>query len=146
MLKADNTYAFLFEGPIGGEQETSVEKDYYVLKDGKHREVKSGGLGYLEPEFGNKFPSPFFYLVDSDPKDTQVFYAGVKDAGPETAGDEGWRQGQNMVIFSFGRDDDKRAYTGTGAVCVFGFYDKNSHKKIANFIESRLKNPFKPAK
>ncbi|MBU1819971.1 MAG: DUF1593 domain-containing protein, partial [Bacteroidetes bacterium] len=30
VLKADNKYAFLFEGPIGGEQEASVEKDYYV--------------------------------------------------------------------------------------------------------------------
>lgn len=142
ILKADDKYAFLFEGPIGGEQDASVEKDYYVLKDGVHRETKTGGLGYLESEFGNKFPSPFFYLADSDPKDTQVFYVGVKDVGPETAGDEGWRQGQNMVIFSFGRDEDKRAYTGTDAVCVFGFYKKSSHKKISKFIESRIEDPF----
>jgi hypothetical protein len=146
ILKADDKYAFLFEGPIGGEQEAPVEKDYYVLKDGVHREIKAGGLGYLDPEFGNKFPSPFFYLVDSDPKDTQVLYIGVKDTGPETAGDEGWRQGENMVIFSYGRDDDKRAYTGTEAVCVFGFYEKGSHKKISRFIESRLKNPFSQQK
>lgn len=142
--KADNKYAFLFEGPVGGEQEASIEKDYYVLKDGKHHEIKSGGLGYLDPEFGNKFPSPFFYLVDSDPKDSQVLYVGVKDVYPETAGDEGWRQGENMVIFSFGRDEDKRAYTGTDAVCVFGFHEKASHKEISDFIEVRLKNPFKP--
>lgn len=59
--------------------------------------------------------------MDSDPNDNQVLYIGVKDVGTETAGDEGWRQGENMVIFSLGRDDDKRAYTGTDAVCVFGF-------------------------
>ncbi|MBM1104545.1 hypothetical protein JQC67_00200 [Aurantibacter crassamenti] len=146
VLKADDKYAFLFEGPIGGEQEASVEKDYYVLKDGIHREVKAGGLGYLEPEFGNKFPSPFFYLADSDPKDTQVFYAAVKNVGPETAGDEGWRQGDNMVIFSFGRDEDKRAYTGTEAISVFGFYEKTEHEKISKFIESKLENPFQSAK
>jgi hypothetical protein len=146
ILKADNKYAFLFEGPIGGEQEASVEKDYYVLKDGIHREIKAGGLGYLDPAFGNKFPSPFFYLADSDPKDKQVFYAGVKAVGPDSAGDEGWRQGENMVIFSFGRDEDKRAYTGTDAICVFGFYEKTAHKTISKFIESRLSNPLKPVK
>ncbi|MEP0430384.1 DUF1593 domain-containing protein [Rhodopirellula bahusiensis] len=142
VLKAADKYAFLYEGSIGGEQDASVEKDFYVLKDGKHRECKEGGLGYLESEFGNKFPSPFFYLEDSDPKDTQVWYAGVKNAGPESAGDEGWRQGSNMVIFSFGRDEDKRAYTGTDAVCVFGFQPKGSHEHIASFIESRLESPF----
>lgn len=146
ILKADDKYAFLFEGPVGGEQEGSIEKDYYVLKDGIHREIKAGGLGFLDPEFGNKFPSPFFYLVDSDPNDNQVLYIGVKDVGPETAGDEGWRQGENMVIFSFGRDDDKRAYTGTDAVCVFGFYEKSSHEEISKFIEARLRKPFEPAK
>jgi hypothetical protein len=51
-----------------------------------------------------------------------------------------------MVIFSFGRDEDKRAYTGTDAICVFGFYEKGSHKKISDFIEAGLKNPFKPIK
>ncbi len=143
VLKADDKYAFLFEGPIGGEQDSSVEKDYYVLKDGKHRECKSGGLGYLEPEFGNKFPSPFFYLADSDPKDTQVLYVGVKNTGPESAGDEGWRQGSNMVIFSYGRDEDKRAFTGTDAVCVFGFHEKAAgHESISSFIEARLADPF----
>jgi hypothetical protein len=143
VLKAAGKYAFLFEGPIGGEQEASIEKDYYVLKDGKPRECKAGPLGFLDPEFGNDFPSPFFYLVDSDPKDTQVLYVGVKDAGPESAGDEGWRQGSNMVIFSYGRDQDKRAYTGTDAVCVFGFHEKApGHEAISSFIEARLADPF----
>ncbi|MFA9391991.1 MAG: nucleoside hydrolase-like domain-containing protein [Prolixibacteraceae bacterium] len=142
IIKADDKYAFLFEGPIGGEQDASVEKDYYVLKDGIHYECVEGGLGYLNPEFGNKFPSPFFYLADSDPRDTQVFYVGVKNTGPELAGDEGWRQGENMVIFSFGRDEDKRAYTGTDAFCIFGFHNKTSHKEISDFIEARLKSPF----
>ncbi|KXI26774.1 hypothetical protein [Paraglaciecola hydrolytica] len=145
VLKAEDKYAFLFEGPIGGEQEASIEKDYYVLQDGIHREVKEGGLGYLEPEFGNDFPSPYFYLVDSDPEDTQLLYIAVKDAGPESAGDEGWRQGNNMVIFSFGRDEDKRAYTGTDAVSVFGFLPKGSHTQIDSLIEARLAEPFTAA-
>lgn len=145
VLKADSKYAFLYEGPVGGEQETAVTKDYYVLKDGKARELKAGGLGFLEPEFNNKFPSPFFYLVDSDPKDTQVWYVGVKGQAPDTAGDEGWRQGNNMVIFSYGRDQDKRAYTGTAAVSVFGFYPKAAgHDGISAFIEARLQDPFTP--
>jgi hypothetical protein len=146
VIRALDKYAFLFEGPVGGEQEASIEKDYYVLKDGVHRELVAGGLGYLEPSFGNDFPSPFFYLVDSDPADPQVLYVGVKDAGPETAGDEGWRQGTNMVIFSFGRDEDQRAYTGTDAVCVFGFHPKGDHEDITAFIEARLAAPFSPAR
>lgn len=89
------------------------------------------------------FPSPFLYLADSDPKDTQVFYFGVKNKGPESAGDEGWRQGLNMVIFSYRRDEDKRAYTGTDAVCVFGFHPKAAgHKAIFSFIEVRVADPF----
>ncbi|SNR54867.1 hypothetical protein SAMN04488009_2320 [Maribacter sedimenticola] len=144
IIKAKDNYAFLYEGPVGGEQEAPIEKDYYVLKDGVHRTFVEGGLGYLNPEFGNKFPSPYFYLADSDPKDTQVFYVGVKDTGPTAAGDEGWRQGDNMVIFSFGRDEDKRAYTGNEAICVFGFYPKGPHDQISTFIESRLKQPFTP--
>jgi hypothetical protein len=143
VIRADDKYAFLFEGPIGGEQESSIEKDYYVLKDGEPRQLVAGGLGYLQPEFGNKFPSPFFYLVDSDPKDTQIWYVGVKNTGPESAGDEGWLQGENMVIFSYGRDEDKRAYTGTDAVAVFGFYSKvGGHDAISEFIEARLEDPF----
>lgn len=142
VIKAGNKYAFLFEGPIGGEQEASVEKDYYVIKSGAKNTKWGSGLGYLDPAFGNKFPSPYFYLVDSDPKDNQVWYAGVKDVAPPTAGDEGWIQGTNMVIFSFGRDQDKRAYTGTAAVCVFGFHTKAPHATIDTFIEARLANPF----
>lgn len=146
VIKATDKFAFLYEGPVGGEQDSSIDKDYYVLKDGQKRELKAGGLGYLDPAFGNKFPSSFFYLVDSDPKDTQAWYVGVKDTGPNTAGDEGWRQGSNMVIFSFGRDNDKRAYTNTAAVSVFGFHAKNAgHESISAFIEARLQDPFSPA-
>jgi hypothetical protein len=148
VLKAGNKYAFLYEGPIGGEQEASIEKDYYVLKDGKKREFKELGLGGLDPEFkaANKFPSPFFYFADSDAKDTQVLYMAAKGTAPATAGDEGWRQGTNMVIFSYGRDEDKRAYTGTDAVSVFGFQPKDAgHEAISAFIEARLADPFNPA-
>lgn len=36
-----------------------------------------------------------------------------------------------------------RAYTGTYAICVFGFYEKSAHEEITAFIESRLIDPFK---
>lgn len=51
-----------------------------------------------------------------------------------------------MVIFSFGRDEDQRAYTGTDAVCVFGFHPKGDHADITAFIEARLADPFRPAR
>jgi hypothetical protein len=154
VLKADDKYAFLYEGPIGGEQDKEVEKDYYVLKDGKARQLNRtspfGGLGYIDPELAPKFPSPFFYFVDTDPKDTQILYFGAKNLEPETYGDEGWMQcgkdGANMVIFSFGRAKDKRTLTGTNAVCVFGFQKKGEHETISKFIEARLADPFKAAK
>lgn len=49
-----------------------------------------------------------------------------------------------MVIYSFGRDEDKRAYTGTDAICVFGFYEKGPHQEVSDFIEAGLENPFSP--
>jgi hypothetical protein len=155
VLKAGNTYAFLFEGPIGGEQEKPIDKDYYVLKDGISRQLNrtspNGGLGYIDPEFGSakQFPSPFFYFVDTDPKDTQIFYVGAKNLAPSTYGDEGWMQcnstGANMVVFSFGRKNDSRSLTGTNAYSVFGFLPKaTGHAGISNFIESRLASPYNP--
>jgi hypothetical protein len=155
VLKAGSNYAFLYEGPIGGEQEKTLDKDYYVLKDGTprllNRTQPMGGLGYIDPEFGTakQFPSPFFYFVDTDPKDTQVFYVGAKNLAPATYGDEGWMQcnaqGANMVVFSFGRKNDARSLTGTNAICVFGFLPKaDGHAAISAFIEARLLDPFNP--
>lgn len=145
VLKAANKYAFLFEGPIGGEQEASVEKDFYVIKSGAKNTKWGSGLGYLDPAFGNNFPSPYYYLVDADPKDAQVWYSGTKNWAPASAGDEGWIQGTNMVIFSHGRDQDKRAYTGTTAINVFGFARKAAHDSIDGFISARLAAPFSAA-
>jgi hypothetical protein len=153
VIKADAKYCFLYEGPIGGEQEKPIEKDYYVLKDGKARQLNrtapTGALGYIDPEFtGGKFPSPYFYFVDADPKDTQIMYVGAKNLEPATYGDEGWMQCQkdqdmaNMVIFSFGRAKNQRVLTGTNAVCVFGFLPKGDHAKIDKFIEEKLASPF----
>lgn len=143
VLKADDKYAFLFEGPIGGEQEPPIEKDYYVLIDGVPRGLIHGGTGLIDPVFDNKFPSPFVYMVDSDPEKPQILYIGVKDTGPETAGDEGFRQGENMAIFSFGRGGTNgRSLTGTDAISVFGFFEKNSHEETTEFIQARLKEPF----
>ncbi|MDO1512432.1 hypothetical protein Q2T41_07180 [Maribacter confluentis] len=49
-----------------------------------------------------------------------------------------------MAIFSYGRDEDKRAYTGNETICVFGFYPNGPHDQISTFIKSKLKQPFTP--
>jgi|GEM_PF-3429537 len=136
--EAKDLYAFLYEGPPAGEMK--VEQQHYVLKDGKKRDIKfNTGLGYIEPEFGRNFPSPYFYFTDEEAEN--IIYMGLK--GQSEGGDEGWCQPGNMVIFSFGREDDKRALHGTEAVSVFGFLSKDlGHKKIDTFIKSRLEKPF----
>ncbi len=138
ILEAHDLYSFLWEGPIAGEMK--VEQQYYVLEDGVQRGIKfNTGLGYIEPEFGRNFPSPFFYFTDeeTDP----IVYIGVKNQSE--GGDEGWCQPGNMAIFSFGRENDLRALSGTDAVCVFGFLDKNiGHQGISEYINNRLDIPF----
>jgi hypothetical protein len=140
VLEAKDLFAFLWEGPVGGKMD--IENQYYVLEDGEKRGFEHGkGLGYLNPEFGNNFPSPFFYFVDEDAE--QIVYVGA--TGVSEGGDEGWAQPDNMAIFSFGRDDDKHALSDTNAVAVFGFLDKAmGHEQISNFIKARLDDPFKP--
>ncbi len=138
VVEANEPYAFLWEGPVAGELD--IFKQYYLLEDGERREFAvNTGLGYLEPEFGRNFPSPFFYFLDEDAE--QIVYIGAK--GQSDGGDEGWSQPGNMVIFSFGREDDEHALTGTDAVAVFGFLDKDmGHKNISEFIKNKLNNPF----
>ncbi len=138
ILEAHDLYSFLWEGPIAGEM--NLDQQYYVLEDGKKRRLPyNTGLGYLEPEFGRNFPSSFFYFLDDNAE--QIVYIAVKDQSE--GGDEGWCQPNNMVIFSFGREDDKRALSGTDAICVFGFLNKNiGHEEIKSFIMDRLDNPF----
>ncbi|MDF9798851.1 hypothetical protein OKW21_004114 [Catalinimonas alkaloidigena] len=140
VLEAEDLFAFLWEGPVGGKM--NIEKQHYVLEDGMERKFEHGkGLGYLNPKFGNNFPSPFFYFVDDDAE--QIVYIGA--TGVSEGGDEGWVQPDNMAIFSFGRDDDKHALSNTNAVAVFGFLDKKmGHEEISNFIKARLDDPFKP--
>jgi hypothetical protein len=147
VLRADSLHAFLFEGPIAGQM--NVERQRYVLQDGVHRPIPHsaetcGGrcLGHLPAEFVRNFPSPFFYFVD--PEAEQVLYIGV--AGQSEGGDEGWAQPRNMIIFSFGRENDRHALSGTGAVSVFGFLDKSlGHQAVSDFINARLEHPFVPA-
>jgi type 1 glutamine amidotransferase len=144
VLQADSLHAFLFEGPIAGQMNILMQR--YVLQDGVHRMVPHspetcGGrcLGHLDPAFGRNFPSPFFYFVD--PEAEQIIYFGV--TGQSEGGDEGWAQPRNMVIFSFGRENDRHALSGTGAVSVFGFLDKSlGHQAVRDFIHARLESPF----
>ena len=138
IIEAHDLYSFLFEGPLAGEMK--VEQQYYFLEDGIQRNIKfNTGLGYLEPEFGRNFPSPFFYFVDEEAE--QIIYFGVKNQSE--GGDEGWCQPGNMVIFSYGRENDERALYGTDAISVFGFLDKElAHNEISKFINDRLDDPF----
>lgn len=139
VIKAEDAYAFLYEGPIGGEME-GPDVDKWYFKDG----TENGQMCSASECF-----SPFIYFLDADSKDTQVFYMGV-DNQTDGVGGESYVQADNMVVVSYGRvgtwPNDNRSLTGTEAICVFGFYDKKSHKKISKFIESRLKNPFENAK
>ncbi|MDR8389688.1 hypothetical protein NC796_00975 [Aliifodinibius sp. S!AR15-10] len=139
VLEARQPYAFLFEGPIAGQMD--IDQQHYVLEDGVNYGLENArGLGYLNPEFGNDFPSPFFYFTDEEA--SQILYVGAK--GHTEGGDEGWAQPDNMVIFSYGRDEDEHALTGTDGVAVFGFLDKEmGHEQISDFINARLENPFK---
>ncbi|MDQ8187649.1 nucleoside hydrolase-like domain-containing protein [Pelagicoccus sp. SDUM812002] len=137
VLRADDAYAFLFEGPIGGEME-GPEVDKWVFKDG----TENGQLCSLTECF-----SPFIYFLDTDPKDTQVLYIGATNL-PEGIGGESYVQKDNMVVVSYGRvgtwPNDNRSLTGTDPVAVFGFHDKEGHKEISRFIEQRLVEPFSP--
>lgn len=138
ILQADDLYSFLWEGPVAGEMK--VEQQHYVLDDGIQRRIPyNTGLGYLEPEFGRNFPSPYFYFIDEEAE--QIVYVGVKNQSE--GGDEGWCQPGNMVIFSYGRENDERALYGTDAISVFGFLDKDlGHEEINKFIKDRLDDPF----
>lgn len=138
VIEANEPYAFLFEGPVAGEMD--MNNQYYVLEDGERREFAHDvGLGYLNPEFGRNFPSSFFYFVDEDAEN--ILYVGT--AGQSEGGDEGWAQPFNMVIFSFGREDDVHALTGTEAYGVFGFLEKGiGHEDISAFIKEKLDGPF----
>ena len=139
VIRADDKYAFLYEGPIGGEMEgTNVDK--WVTKDGVENGTLCGATSC---------PSPFIYYEDSDPNDTQVFYMG---AGNMTAGigGEGYVQANNMVVVSFGRvgtyPNDNRSLEGTEPFAVFGFFSKaTGHEAISTFIDARLADPFTPA-
>jgi hypothetical protein len=132
ILRADDTYAFLFEGPIGGEQDDDVQ-DVWVLEDGTENEP----LCSDEECF-----SPFIYFKDNDPNDTQVWYLGAKNTTPGVGG-ESRVQSPNMTIVSYGRVSNDRSLTGTDAISVFGFYSKAAdHATISAFINARLADPF----
>ncbi|EDY83647.1 conserved hypothetical protein, putative [Verrucomicrobiia bacterium DG1235] len=135
VIRADDTYAFLFEGPIGGEME-GPDVDKWYFKDG----TENGQLCSLTECF-----SPFIYFLDTDPRDDQIFYIGAKNL-QEGIGGESYVQKENMVVVSYGRvgawPNDNRSLTGTDSVAVFGFHDKAGHKEISRFIEDRLAAPF----
>jgi hypothetical protein len=147
IIKMESGYCFHFQGLIGGEPEKSPT-DFYVLKDGVKRNIPIGGAAVPADVNSKKWPSPFLYMVDSNEKDTQVFYMGAKNLPADYVGDEGWiaTAGDilNIQIFSFGRSNDKRTITGTDPVFIFGFQPKDAgHEKISKFIEDRLADPFK---
>ncbi len=136
VIRADDAYAFLFEGPIGGEQE-GTDVDKWVLQDGS----ENGRLCS-----NSECYSPFIYFKDNDPNDTQIWYIGAKDTTPGHGGDS-YVQSGNMVVVSYGRygsyPNDLRRLEGTESSSVFGFYSKAAgHEQIVAFIQARLAEPF----
>ena len=138
VLEAKEKYAFLWEGPPAGKM--AHHKQHYVLQDGLVRDFPlHTPYCFIEPEFGRHFPSPYFYFVDNDA--SQIAYVAVKDKSD--GGDEGWIQPGNMVIFSYGREAGDLALTGTDAISVFGFLDKElGHTSIDSIIKASLDKPF----
>jgi len=137
ILKADDKYAFLYEGPVGGEQEASTIDKWYG-KNGNANEKWCSTTGCS---------SPFLYFVDNAAKDDQVFFMGV-NATAGMGGDSYVADG-NMVVVSYGRfgsyPNDLRALTGTANFCVFGFLPKSTHAATTTSIEALLKAPFQAA-
>jgi hypothetical protein len=134
IIKADDKYAFLYEGPIGGEQ-TSADK--WVFKDGSENKKSMCSM--------TACVTPYIYFVDPDAKDTQLWYVGTDKLTAGVGGDS-YIHSAGMVVVSFGRSgsypNDTRKLTGTEAICVFGFHNKAEHKVIDEFITARLAKPY----
>lgn len=136
IIKANDKFAFLYEGPIGGEQESNTIDKWYS-KDGAANGKPCGTTSCS---------SPFIYFVDSDPKDTQILYLGAANLTSGVGGDA-YVAANNMVVVSFGRTgsypNDTRKLTGTNPISIIGFLNKaDGHSQISTFIEDRLDNPF----
>jgi hypothetical protein len=136
IIKATDKYAFLYEGPIGGEQESNTVDKWYT-KDGAANGKPCSNTGCT---------SPFIYFVDSNPKDTQILYLGAANLTSGVGGDA-YVAANNMVVVSYGRSgsypNDTRKLTGTDAISVIGFLNKaDGHAKISSFIDGRLVSPF----
>ena len=136
IIKANDKFAFLFEGPVGGEQENNSIDKWYT-KDGAANQKQCNISGCS---------SPFIYFVDTDPKDTQILYLGAANLNNGVGG-EAYVAANNMVVVSYGRSgsypNDTRKLTGTDPISVIGFLPKaDSHTEISNFIDEKLANPF----
>lgn len=136
IIKANDKFAFLFEGPIGGEQENNTIDKWYT-KDGSANGKPCGTTSCS---------SPFIYFVDSNPKDTQILYLGAANLTSGVGGDA-YVAANNMVVVSYGRTgsypNDTRKLTGTNPISIIGFLNKaDGHNQITTFIEDRLDNPF----
>lgn len=136
IIKANDKFAFLFEGPTGGEMEANTIDKWYT----------QNGAANTNPCTFTGCSSPFIYFVDSNPKDTQLLYLGAANLTSGVGG-ESYVQANNMVVVSYGRvgnfPNDKRSLTGTAPICVFGFLPKaQTHKVTSDFILDALKAPF----
>lgn len=134
VIRADDKYAFLYEGPIGGEQEANTVDKWYG-KNGVANQKWCSTTGCT---------SPFIYFVDQATKDNQIFYMGVNQTAG--MGGDSYVAANNMVVVSYGRfgnyPNDKRALTGLNYHCIVGFLPKSTHEATTASIESLLKAPF----
>ena len=120
IIKMGSPFAFHFQGLIGGEPEL-FPKDYYVLKDGKKRDVDADAGIRACPRSSrirNGHPRSSI-MVDSEMRKRRRSSTwAAKNLAPATYADEGWlARGPapdkllNIQIFSFGRNNDKHSLT-----------------------------------
>lgn len=135
VLKAEDTYCFLWEGTTGG----SVDpEDYFVLADGEKRYGGELNTVYdMSPEWVY-FADPLLHdmmLIGKYPDDEHM--------------DENWRAFHTYELFSFGRTDRRqnwqRLLTGTEHYFFYTFLPREtSHQDVTQIAEALLQNPYEP--
>ena len=133
VLKAEDTYCFLWEGTTGG---TVDPADYFVLADGVKRFGKDlNTVPDMSPEW--------VYFADPQLHDMMLIGKYPDDEHM----DENWRDFRTYELFSFGRTDRrenwKRLLTGTDHYFVYTFLPRETpHEGVTNFIEALLNKPY----
>lgn len=135
VLKAEETYCFLWEGTTGGSVE---EEDFFVLADGVKRHAKELNTVHdMSPE----------WVYFGDPKLEDMMLIGKYPDDDHM--DENWRSFGIYELYSFGRTDRsqnwKRLLTGTEHTFVYTFLPREtSHDDVSKMANALLEKPFEP--